>query len=275
MKYTNIHEFIKVMPSLYENSTTAFWDDAHISKSMLEAHLNPTFDGASRNMEFVDKSVKWISKFKEGGKLLDLGCGPGLYASRLAYKGLKVTGIDFSKRSIEYGKEQAKMTGQDINYYYQNYLDIEYEEEFDLIILIYCDLGVLSPENRKRLLKKSYNALKKSGIIILDVHSMRALEDFKECEHFRFENGGFWALNPYLLLERNKYYAKTANTLEQYVVVQENTCNNYNIWNQLYSQELLKEEVSAAGFENIMLYDDVAGTAYSGNGKTICAVGVK
>lgn len=95
-------------PKLYAPSTNKFWDDEHISKGMLEAHLNPNWDAATRKPEFLDKSVNWISKIVPPSQykyLLDLGCGPGLYAERFSSVGYTVTGVDFSKRSIAYAKE--------------------------------------------------------------------------------------------------------------------------------------------------------------------------
>ena len=35
-------------PALWQRSYELFWDDEHISKGMLEAHLNPNWDAASR-----------------------------------------------------------------------------------------------------------------------------------------------------------------------------------------------------------------------------------
>ena len=48
-------------PVLWQRSTEPFWDDDHISKGMLEAHLNPDWDAASRKHSFIVRSVKWLS----------------------------------------------------------------------------------------------------------------------------------------------------------------------------------------------------------------------
>ena len=75
----------KMDPPLYQGSSKAFWDDEHISKSMLAAHLDSDNDGASRKLATIQKSVEWICKYVknvEGKRLLDLGCGPGLYAEQ-------------------------------------------------------------------------------------------------------------------------------------------------------------------------------------------------
>lgn len=45
-------------PQLYASSTGEFWNDEHISKGMLAAHLNPQEDAATRKHEFLDRSVQ-------------------------------------------------------------------------------------------------------------------------------------------------------------------------------------------------------------------------
>ncbi|GIO39996.1 hypothetical protein J41TS12_48570 [Paenibacillus antibioticophila] len=125
-----------IKPRLYTPSTGAFWDDEHISKGMLEAHLNPDWNAATRKHDFVNKSVQWIASIARPAqyqKLLDLGCGPGIYAERFRKAGYQVTGIDFSKRSIDYAKEQTLQNKSNIEYRYQNYLTIDYKEQFDVI----------------------------------------------------------------------------------------------------------------------------------------------
>ena len=37
------------------------WTDEHTAKQMLKYHLNETIDAASRNRNFIDRSVAWIS----------------------------------------------------------------------------------------------------------------------------------------------------------------------------------------------------------------------
>ena len=92
---------------------------------MLAAHLDPTNDLASRRPETIDRSVDWLMQtlnLESGDALLDLGCGPGLYASRFARKGVQVTGVDYSRRSIDYAVAYAQEHDLDICYRYQNYL---------------------------------------------------------------------------------------------------------------------------------------------------------
>lgn len=166
MMNEKIIDFFKTDPPVYQKSSKAFWDDEHISKSMLAAHLDAYHDGASRKLSDIKESSEWICSYFgniEDKRLLDLGCGPGIYAELLCDKGFAVTGVDFSKRSIAYAQKHAEESNRKIEYCYQDYLEMNYEYVFDLVILIYYDFGVLSPNDRNILLGKIYSALKKAA----------------------------------------------------------------------------------------------------------------
>ncbi|MBT9776564.1 methyltransferase domain-containing protein [Clostridium sp. MCC353] len=274
---SELSRFLK-KPQLYAPGTGKFWDDEHISQEMLAAHLNPDLDGATRRYDFIDQSVKWISEIAPPSQykmLLDLGCGPGLYAERFHNAGYSVTGVDFSKRSIEYAKEQAKMKNHPIKYHYQNYLTIDYTEQFDVITLIYCDYAVLPVTDRLLLLKKVYRALKPNGRFIFDVFTPRMRQ--KESRSWQCcETGGFWCERPHICFEAvYQYEDEDATELRQCVVLTDETINCYNIWDHFFTREKLLAEVQTFGFKSFSFYGDVAGKEFSDTGETICGVFTK
>ena len=264
-------------PELYAPSTNKFWDNEHISKLMLEAHLNPDWEAATRKHEFLDESVAWISKIAPPSQykfLLDLGCGPGLYAERFSKFGYSVVGLDFSSRSIAYAKGQTLLNKSEIEYHYKNYLTIDYLEQFDIITLIYGDYAALSITDRCALLKKIYRALKPNGKFIFDVFTplMRKNES-----HFwqANEDGGFWSNSPHVCLESVYQYDEDNTELRQAIVITEESVNCYNIWDCFFSKDTLLSEIRTVGFDTFEFYDDVAGKESSNMGKTICCVCTK
>lgn len=44
---------LNTRPKLFEQSTASIWDDPHISKGMLKAHLNENQESATRKLDFV------------------------------------------------------------------------------------------------------------------------------------------------------------------------------------------------------------------------------
>ncbi|MEJ6950002.1 class I SAM-dependent methyltransferase [Natronospora cellulosivora (SeqCode)] len=178
MNFKKILSLLK-KPELFERSEEIFWKDPYISEKLLEAHLNPDWEAASRKHSTIEKTVKWLDENvfeKKDSKILDLGCGPGLYASPLAELGYHLTGIDYSRRSIDYASRHAKENGLKIDYIYQNYLKIDYDSDFDVIMLIYCDLGALTNQERDTLLAKIYKALKPGGLFIFDAFKKRSIK---------------------------------------------------------------------------------------------------
>lgn len=258
---------INKRPEPFEFITTeVLWNDPHISKQMLATHLKEDVNLASRKMEFIDKSVEWIaSRFSvgEGTRICDFGCGPGLYTIRLAQKGAKVTGLDFSERSIAYARNAASETGLSIEYVLTDYLAYETAEKFDLITMIYCDFCALSPEQRSRLLGKFRGMLKEGGALLFDVCSVPAFEKREEAVTYAYQQfDGFWSAEDYYSFMNTYKYPDEKVVLDQYTIVEENrTWQVYN-WLKYFTPETLTVEVEACGLQVVELLGDVAGAPF-------------
>jgi 2-polyprenyl-3-methyl-5-hydroxy-6-metoxy-1,4-benzoquinol methylase len=260
-------------PKLFAKSTAPFWDDTHISEQMLKAHLDPKSDLASRKHEIIDKLVEWIVKestLQKGNRILDLGCGPGLYCTRFAEKEMIVTGIDYSKQSIQYAKEYATSNKLDIEYIYKDYFTIDYNNVFDLVTLIYYDFGVLSDQDRDLLLGKIYKSLKPSGYFVFDVFTPKYHDSIKEERTWESEKKGFWKAEPYMLLTEKFKYPEYNVLLTQYMVVDENSkIDIYRIWDHAYAKVTISKILSASGFCEIKVYEDLTGKIYSKESQTM------
>ncbi|MHC4642270.1 MAG: class I SAM-dependent methyltransferase, partial [Planctomycetota bacterium] len=218
-------EDINSRPEPFEFYTASdLWTDEHTSEQMLKYHLNEDVDLSSRNSIFIDRSVDWIAsyfKIVAGTKIADFGCGPGLYATRLAHMQVDVTGIDFSKRSIQYAREVAIREGLSINYVNQNYLEYETNDRFDLILMIMCDFCVLSPAQRKKLLCKFNAFLEPGGFILLDVSSLNAFELREETAVYEANLlDGFWSADKYYGFQNTFKYEIEKVVLDKYTIIE-------------------------------------------------------
>jgi len=228
------------------------WDDDHISRHLLTMHLDGENDVASRNKATIRNTVAWIESQFNGSQnnILDLGCGPGLYCELLAEHGNNVVGVDYSKRSIAYAKEQAAQKHLHIEYLCENYLDLSFRNRFNLVIMIYCDFCVLIPRDRDRLLQMVFAALKPGGLFIFDAlneHTPGAMEI--PGKSFGVAESGFWKDNPSLALSENFHYEEEHVILQQHIV-----CTDayppavYRFWNHYYSPDTLCSLLNDHGF---------------------------
>lgn len=273
-------EKINERPEPFQFYTASdLWTDEHTSKQMLSFHLSEAIDVSSRNGKFINRSVEWIaSVFNIGrhSKIADFGCGPGLYATRLAKLEADVTGIDFSGRSIAYAKEIASREQLNICYVNQNYLDFETEDRFDLVLMIMCDFCALSPTQRKAILGKFHHILKPGGSVLLDVYSLEAFDDRQEVTRYEINLlNGFWSPNKYYGFLNTFKYDEEKVLLDKYTIIEpERTRTVYN-WLQCFTPEALEQEFMEAGFSLQGLYSDVAGTPYDPKSREFAAIAVK
>jgi len=265
-------------PQLDMPGKSNIWTDEHISKGMLESHLDENGNGASRPFEYMDKSVEWICSVAPPDKYksaLDLGCGPGLYSERFYDQNYNVIGIDWSERSIKYAIEHAASTGRKIDYALQNYLAIEYKNAFDIAVIISYDFCVLSKNDRKTMLEKIYKALKPGGKFIFDVTTTNNLKTEESRRWDYHPDGCFMSGQPHICLSSEYYYAEDETNLTQIIIMTEDGCDCFNIWHHHFTEEKLLAELNGAGFINNELYGDVAGKRYIKNGDFIAAVATK
>jgi len=255
------------------------WTDKYTSRKMLEYHLNESVDLASRNKEFIAKSVSWIvGRFEIGAdtSIADFGCGPGLYTTLFAENEADVTGIDFSSRSIQHAKKIADQKELDITYFQQNYLEFDTQKRFDLITLIFCDFCVLSPLQRKTLLAKFYTFLKPGGSVLLDVHSLNTYNNREEVAIYeRNQLDNFWSPGDYYGFLNTLKYEKEKITLDKYTIIENTRVRVVYNWLQYFSKDSLQYELEENGFEVEDFFSDVAGSLFSPESPDIAIVARK
>lgn len=261
-------EKINNRPRPFEFYTASeLWTNEYTAKQMLQYHLNESIDVSSRRAEFIDRSVEWIvSRFgvESTTTVADFGCGPGLYAKRLAEAGAQVTGIDFSENSLKYAKEVADQEGLNIDYINENYLNVETSKRFDLIIMIMCDFCALSPKQRKTLLAKFASFLKPGGFVLLDVYSLNMFDQKEESATYELNQlNGFWSPEDYYCFVNTFKYVEEKVTLDKYTIVEASRTRVVYNWLQYFSPETLEKEFVESGFTVEKFYSDVAGTPFS------------
>lgn len=240
------------------------WTDPYTAEQMLRYHLDKELPMASRKHEFIDRSAHWIAEhFKLGNdkKVVDFGCGPGLYALRLARTGAGVTGIDFSANSLAYAREKAKHEGVEVDYRQMNYLNFSSDERYDLMLMIMCDYCALSPSQRALLLGIFKKHLSPKGRILLDVYTLNSFNAREEAASYeRRQLNGFWSSHDYFGFVNTFKYDEERVVLDKYTIIEEQRTRVFYNWLQHFDLASLKCEFEGNGFVIEETYGDVAGS---------------
>ncbi len=276
----DVLEGVHSRPAPFETYTASdLWTNPHTSARMLEFHLDETVDRSSRRLEFIDRSVDWITRHFDlgpGTKIIDFGCGPGLYTTRLAERKATVTGVDFSPRSIAYAKDVASEKNLNIHYANQDYLEFETADAFDLVLMIMCDFCALSPAQRGSMLEKFVGMLRPGGAVLLDVYSRAAFAQREETATYAVDlMDGFWSPSRYHGFLNVFKYEEDGVVLDKYTLIEASGTRTIYNWLQYFSPEQLERELANAGFSMEATFANVCGESFDPGGAEFAVVARK
>ena len=238
------------------------WNEPGFSERMLKEHLSQDHDAASRRYEKIDRHVAWIHDHilnSQPARVLDLGCGPGLYAGRLAQKGHDCVGIDFSPASIAYATDQRQ---PGCAYRLEDIRKADYGSDYDLVMLIFGELNVFKPDDARLILQKANQALKNGGILLLEPHIFSAIQRVGEkgTSWYTSANGLFSSQSHLVLTETFWDSATQTATLRYYLLeAQIGSVTQYGQSFQAYTDEEYRQLLFACDFQNIKFYPSLMG----------------
>jgi len=236
------------------------WTRPYLAQQMLTYHLSQETDLASRRIEAIDQAVEWINAHLglAEKKVCDLGCGPGLYTERFASIGAEVTGVDFSRHSLDFAETKGS---QAIRYVEADYLSDDLPTGFDVVTLIYTDFCALSPVQRARLLSRMREMLNPGGHIVMDVVGVGSFSPKEETTIIEHKlMGGFWSPGDYVGIQRTFLYPAEQLALDHYLIIEpDENWQVYN-WTQHFTPDRIETELRKAGFQISQMTGDLSGT---------------
>lgn len=239
-------------PEPFEPSDAPFWDDPHIAPFLLAAHLDDGTHAASRPSARIDAEVRALADaglVGPGVRVLDLGCGPGLHAQRLARLGCRVTGLDLSASSLAHARGEAERAGLDVDYRLQDFRTLEDEARYDVVLQAYGELSTFAPDARDDLLARVRRALVPGGVLVCEVSTPRCHPPAGR--RWEASPGGFWRPGPHLVLEERFVDPADDGTqvvCDQYVVVDERAVTAYRMWFADHTRASFGAVLARAGF---------------------------
>lgn len=115
---------------------------------------------------FLDEIGQYLP---ERGRVLDIGCGFGLFSLYYAqiHPELEITGFDLSPGRVEMAKRAAAKIGADrASFRVQNAIDLRAEERFDAIYMLDV-IHHVGPENVTKLLSEVRASLAPGGVLLV------------------------------------------------------------------------------------------------------------
>ena len=164
------------------------------SQSMFKGELAKYYDLMHRHRnydqesEFVDQLIQ---KFWPGAdKILDICCGTGEHAVRMAQRGYVVTGVDASQDMLKLAREKANANGLSIDFRCSDLSKLDFSEEFQAAYCLgYTFLYMTTYSDVEDFLTKIHQALLPSGVLLLDLLNGWALIEKFPKDKFVYRDG--------------------------------------------------------------------------------------
>jgi SAM-dependent methyltransferase len=243
------------------------WHDSGFSRRMLAEHLSQRHDAASRRAETIDRHVAWIhGTLLEGrrGSVLDLGCGPGLYTSRLARLGHACVGIDYSPASIAYARRQADLEGLACTYDQSDVRTADYGAGHALAMMIFGEINVFRRSDALLVLRKAWAALGPGGVLLLEPHTFEALHrQGTEPSSWSIHARSVFADDPHLVLTEHFWRAESSIATTRHFVIDAGSAEVTRLAQSFQAYDLSEYEalLREAGWSDAQTWPSLTGAA--------------
>lgn len=194
--------------------------------------------------EATEKQVEFLIKYmqlKKSQKILDLACGHGRHANRLAQRGYDVTGIDKSEEFLQEARKRAENFEVEPKFIQADMRKLDYQEEFDRVILMFTAFGYFDDKMNLQVLKNINSALKPGGVFCFDIMNRDyILKNF--LPYIVVEK------NEDLMIDRNRFDSETGYLHNRRIVIRDGKRKDKPFLLKLYNPTEIKMWLEKASF---------------------------
>jgi SAM-dependent methyltransferase len=225
---------------------------------MLAEHLDQTHDLASRRLAVVEHQVEWLVErlgLAAGDRVLDLGCGPGLYAAELGRRGIAVTGVDVGPAAVR--EARARCAGLPCSFTCADMRSISLDDgSFDAAMILYGQLAVQRPPDVEALLLRIAAALTATGRLVVEVADASKLDRTSTSTWWTGQDD-LWGEGEHLVLHEHGWDDDAGASVDRYHVVdlESGRVEVLGVSEGAYPPERLVTVLRAAGFSPPTVHD--------------------
>jgi len=179
--------------------------------------------------------------------ILDLACGHGRIANRLAERGCSMTGLDATELFLQQARLDAAERGVDVEYIRGDMRSLPWAERFDCVVNWFTAYGYFNDEENRQVLTEACRALKPGGKLLLEHQNReRVLKDFQSTIVTERDNN--------YMIDRNRYNVLTGQTENERIVVRDGKTRRLQYFIRLFTYPELRDWLLQAGFKRVEGY---------------------
>lgn len=191
-------------------------------------------------------------------RVLDLACGFGRIANRLALLGHRVTGVELLPGFVEIARHTAAQVGildrpgmASVSYQQGDMRQIAYQGQFERVLMLFNSFGYFSDEENFDVLRRARRALVAGGLLGFDIGS-------RDGVLARFQGESTWegADGSGVMINRFAFDPLTGRMTNHRVVFRDGKRSDKPFSIRLYTVQEISALLRAAGFQSHAFYGE-------------------
>jgi SAM-dependent methyltransferase len=231
------------------------WFESFFGPDYVDRYARTT-DDATTDREVA--GVIRLLDLQPPASILDLACGYGRHAVRLAERGFTVTGFDLSPSMLEAAERRAEERGVALTLIEGDMRRLPFVREFDAAVCLFTSFGFFAEEtDHVHVAQGVHAALHDGGVFLLDVINRDAvLRSFQPTQWQSLEAG--------YLLSENSFDPLTSRVSgRQLLLPTTGDPREYPLEVRLFSAHELRLLLSAQGYRDVRVFGSLDGADFS------------
>ncbi len=181
-------------------------------------------------------------------KILDVPCGEGRIARRLAERGYQVTGVDQSSALLDLARRAAAAAGLSIGWEQRDMRDLPWNEEFDGVVCWWGSFGYFDDAGNQEFLEAVARVLRPGGRYLLEGHTVETVLPV-------FQPRSWQRVGKQLVLEEREWDHTTGHIRATWTFLTEGRTTSKEMSIRLYTYAQVVNMLTSAGFMKVRAID--------------------
>jgi SAM-dependent methyltransferase len=215
------------------------------------------FYGSQLSPERTGEEVEVITRLLElepGMEVLDLACGHGRIANRLAERGCRVVGLDSSPGFLELARRDAislaeREGTEPPEYVLGDMRHLPWHHRFDRVVNWFTAYGYFDDEENRTVLRQMHNALKPGGQLLIELNNRDNLLG-------RLQRAVVVERDDNYMIDQPTFDISSGRMLTLRTVLRDGQVRRMHFSTRLFTFTELRDWLLAAGFESVDAFDE-------------------
>jgi SAM-dependent methyltransferase len=192
----------------------------------------------------------------DGTEVLDLACGHGRIANRLAAMGARLTGLDATPLFLDLGRADARRRGVNVDYVQGDMRSIPWTDRFDAVVSWFTAYGYFDDAQNRAVLAQVHQALRPRGRFLVElIHKDGLLAHWVPATVTEADDG--------ILIDEREFDPLTGRANARRTIIRNGRVRRSSFFTRLFSFTELRDWLHDAGFHTV--------EGYAGDGTPLTA----